>query len=67
MVVFGQSGCIRVKVVVFGQKLFYSGKCFNLGKSGCIREKVILFGQIGCIRAEWWYSGMVVVFGQKWF
>ena len=29
MVVFGQSGCIRAKVVVLGQK------CFSSGKSGC--------------------------------
>ena len=33
MVVFGQSGYIRAKVVVLGQKWFSSGK------SSCIREK----------------------------
>ena len=33
MVVLGQGGCIWAKVVVFVQKLLYSGK------SGCIREK----------------------------
>ena len=33
MVVLGQSGCIRAKVVVFGQKLLHSGK------SGCTRAK----------------------------
>ena len=44
MVVFGQGGCIRVKVVIFGQKMLYSGK------SGCIRAKTVVFGQIGCIR-----------------
>ena len=38
MVVFGQSGSIRVKVTIFGQKLLYSGK------SGCIRAKVVVFG-----------------------
>ena len=32
VVVIGQSGCIRAKVVVFGQKWLYSGK------SGCIRQ-----------------------------
>ena len=49
MVVFEQkwlnsikSGCIRVKVVVIakvvilGQKYFYSGKMVVLGQSGCI-------------------------------
>ena len=58
---FGQSGCIRakwlysgcigVKVVVFGQKLLYSNKVvvfgqkwLYLGKSGCIRAKVVVFG-----------------------
>ena len=39
MVEIGQSDCIRAKVVLFGQKLFY------LGKSGSIGEKVVLFGQ----------------------
>ena len=40
----GKSGCIRAKVVLFGQKWLYSGKI------GCIRAKVVIFGQIGCIR-----------------
>ena len=43
MVVFGQSGCIRAKLLY-------------LDKSGCIRAKVVefvvLFGQSGCIRAK---------------
>ena len=34
-----QRGCIRAKVVVFGQIWLYSGK------SGCIRAKVVVFGQ----------------------
>ena len=38
-------------MVVFRQKLLYSGK------SGCIRAKVVVFGQ------KWLYSGKVVVFG----
>ena len=38
MVVFGQSGCIRAKVVVIGQKWFYSGK------KDCIQAKVVVFG-----------------------
>ena len=54
MVVFGQSGCIRAKVVVFWQKWLYSKR------SDCIRAKVVAFGQSGCIRAK------VVVLGQKW-
>ena len=52
MVVFGQSGCIREKVVVFGQRWLYFGKCgfkrvkwFYSGKSGCFRAKVVVFGQ----------------------
>ena len=39
VVVFVQSGCIRVKMVVFGQKWLYSGK------SGFIGAKVFKFGQ----------------------
>ena len=51
MVVFGKSGCIPGKVVMIGQKWWYSGK------NGCILAKK------GCIRARWLYSGKVVVFG----
>ena len=65
--VFENNSCIRVKVVVFGKMLFYSGKsgCIQVellysDKSGCIREKLTLFGQGCCIQAK------VVVFGQKW-
>ena len=39
VVLLGQSGCIREKLVVFGQKWL------NLVKSGCIRVKVVAFGQ----------------------
>ena len=42
MVVFGQSGYIRAKVVVLGQKWFSSGK------SGCIREKRLCSSKSGC-------------------
>ena len=52
VVVFEQSGCIWVKVFVFG-KLLYSGK-------------MDVFGQSGCIQARRLYSRKVVVFGQKW-
>ena len=66
-----KSGCIQVKVVVIGQKLFYSDK------SCCIRVIVVVFwkvvfgqkwlysGKRGCIRAKCLYSAEVVVFGQN--
>ena len=38
-------------MVVFGQKLLYSGK------SGCIRKKVVVFG------VKWLHSGKVVLVG----
>ena len=50
----GKTCCSRAKVLLFGQKWFYSGK------SGSIRAKVAVFGQNACIRAK------VVVFVQKW-
>ena len=53
MALFGQNGCIRAKVVVFGQKWLFSDK------SGCFRATVVLFGQKGCFWAK------VVVFGQN--
>ena len=52
MVVLGQSGCIRAKVVVFGQKWLYLDKAV-------VSCKVVVFGQDGYICAK------VVVFGQK--
>ena len=48
-VVFGQSGCIRAKVVVFGR-----------GQSGCIRAKVVVSGKVVIIG-----QSVVVLFGQK--
>ena len=75
MVVFGQSGSFREKmvVVVFLKKclyslkscciraiLFYSGKVVVIGHFGCIRAKVATFGQSGSSLAT------VLVFGQKW-
>ena len=76
MVVFGQKwlysgkcgfykGIVVVfmaKVVEFGQMRLCSGKSqmgLYSGKSRCIRK-------FGCIPAKWFYSGKVVVFGQKW-
>ena len=43
--VFGQSGFIPLKIVVFGQKVVI------ISQSGCIREKVVAFGQ------KWLSSG----------
>ena len=58
MVVFGQkwlysgkSGCIRAKMVVFGQGGCIRAKWLYLKKSGCVRVKEVVFGQSGCIRA----------------
>ena len=52
MVVFGVSGCVRAKVVLFRQKRLYSWKTGHIraewlysGKSCCIRET-------GCNRAK---------------
>ena len=67
----GKSGCIRAKIVVFVQKLFYSDKVvvfgqsnrakwLYLGKSVSIRAKVVVFGQ------NMLYSDKADVFGQKW-
>ena len=60
MVVFGQSGFIRAKVVVVGQ-------------SGIIFAKVVAFQQRVFLGQKWLYSGEVVefwakvaVFGNKW-
>ena len=53
-------------MVVFGQKLSYSGKVDLFRKSCCIRTKVVafgkvvVFGQSGCIRVK------VVGLEQKW-
>ena len=44
MVVFAQDGCIRAKVVVFGQKWLYSDKVVVFGQGGCIWAKVDVFG-----------------------
>ena len=43
--VFGQSCCVRKKVVLIGQKWLYSGK------SGCNLKNMVLF------RQKWLYSG----------
>ena len=75
----GKSGCIRAKVVVFGQKWLYSGKSscilakvvvfgqkwFFPCKSRCIQEKVVAFREIGFIRGNCLYFAVMVLFGQK--
>ena len=73
MVVFGQRGSIRAKVIFYSGKSgfirtrwLFSGKMVLFEKNGCIGKKMVVFGQKwlysgkrGCIQAE------VVVLGQK--
>ena len=66
MVVIRQSGCIRAKVVVFGQKMLYSGK------SGCVHAKWLCLGKVVVFGQKLFYSGKsacivakVVVIGKK--
>ena len=47
MVVIGQSGCIRAKVIVFGQSCFIWQKLVVFVESGCNRSKVVVFRR-GC-------------------
>ena len=49
-----KGGCIRTKVVVIGEKWFYSGK------SGFIRAKWLYSGKSGSIPTK------MVVFRKKW-
>ena len=79
MVVIGQSGCVREKVVVFEQKLFYSGIVVVFKQKWLYSSKVVVFGQkclysgknvciwteVDVFGQKWLYSGKVVVFGQK--
>ena len=50
IIVFGKSGCIRAKLVVyrnigvFGQSDCNPQRWLCLGKKGCIRAKVVVFG-----------------------
>ena len=41
----GKSGCIRAKVVVFGQSEYFRGRWLYLSKNGCVRTKLVVFGQ----------------------
>ena len=45
MVVFGESCCIRAKVVVFGLSGGIRARWMYLGRSGCNWKKVVVFGQ----------------------
>ena len=63
MAVFGQSGYIGVKIVVFGQRWFYSGNMVLFEQnvvfvqSGCIREKVAVLEQ------KWLFLGKLIEIG----
>ena len=46
MVVFGQRGCIRAKVVVFEQNCFLRATVVVFGMGGCVRAKVDVFGEL---------------------
>ena len=59
MVVFGKSGCIRGKVVIFEQNLLFSNK------NGFIQVKRLYLGQNVVFVQKWLYSDKVVVLGQK--
>ena len=58
--VFGESCCNRLKVVVIGQKLFYSVKSGSILEKLCIWVKLLCSGESGCNQAK------VLVFGKKW-
>ena len=73
MVLFGQGGCFRAKLL-YSEKMDIFGK-----KTSCTRAKVVVFGQSGRIRAKRLYScksgcirengfirAKVVVIWQKW-
>ena len=73
-VVLGQSGSFRPKlivilyrdylgkVVVFGQKWFYSIKVVVFGQKLFYLVKVVVFDKSGIIRSKWLNSDKVVVF-----
>ena len=67
MVVFGQGGGIRVKVVVFGPKWLYSGIVAVFRQKDCTPAKKMFYsGNVVVFGEKWLYSGSVVVIGQKW-
>ena len=79
VVVFGQSGCVRkrllysCKVVVFGKVVLIGQKWLLSGKNGCIRTKVVIIGKVVVLGQKCLYSGTngcirakVVVYGLEW-
>ena len=56
VVVFGQSGCIRVKSCCIRARWFYSVKVVVIG------QKWFYFEKSSFIRQKWLYLGNVVVF-----
>ena len=52
VVIFVQNGSVRANVVVFGQKLLYSGK------NGCSWAKLDVFRQGGCFMTKRLFSGI---------
>ena len=52
MVVYGQSGFIRVEVLVFEQKLLYWSKVVVIEQKWVYLRKVVLFGKNGFIRIK---------------
>ena len=61
MVVLGQGGCIRAKVIVFGK----SG-CIRKKKNFCNRAKVVVFGLSSCVRKSGFTRSKAIVIGPKW-
>ena len=52
MVVLRQSGCVRAKVVEFGQTVVFGQKWLYSCKSGCIRADLLNYCISGCFRAK---------------
>ena len=71
MVVFGQSGCVRVrwlysgKVFVIGQNWLYSKKVVVIGQKWLYSEKVVVLKKSGCICAKMDLFAKFVLIGQK--
>ena len=58
MVVFVQSGRIRAKVIIFGQKLYSSNVVV-------FRQKLLYSDKVVVGKQKWLYLGKVVVLGQS--
>ena len=52
VVVFGQSGCIRVKRCCIREGGLFWAKWLYSGKSGSMRAKVVIFGKSDYIRVR---------------